>query len=795
MFNARCTLRSVGEQRAIVVSGVSMPLYRAGDAVGEAHAMVTLAESGYATQAQVGRVFGCSVRTVRRLAKRYEEGGVAALVTCSGWRKGRRRMPVKRQQEIERLKAVGLSNRAVARHLNVTENAIRKQVGPVQGVAQQLSLPGTTSAPPVIAKPVELVEPVQHSAPAPAPPIAKPVETALPLAEPCCVPVLEAPAVDATPSTVVEPIAPSEGDGIPAVTSPDRDPRDRSFDRAMAHLGLLDDAAPFFADADGVPGAGVLCALPPLVNSGVFRISGKLYGSIGPAFYGQRTTLLVLLFMALWRIKRPENLKERDPASLGLVLGLDRAPEVKTVRRKLTRLAAHHKAEELGKKLASLRVEQRGAMMGFLYVDGHVRAYHGKRDIPKTHVARIRLAMPATTDYWVGDSGGDPLFVLTAEANASLSQMLPEVLAEVRALVGDRRVTIVFDRGGWNLELFKKILDLRPGFDILTYRKGTSPLIDEKLFSTHRAVIDGRRVEYQLHDQTVTFLDGKLILRQVTRLSANGHQTQIITSRFDLPAAEVAYRMFERWVQENFFKYQREEFALDALSDYQVEPGDPTRTVPNPKRRELAKQIKAERQEVKKLEQSLGAALVESFDSSGPALSMFADASKKIDTELAAARQKLALLRAEQKQTPERVEIQDISQGAVIKLATERKHLTNLIKLLAYQAESDLLALLAPCYRRTDDEGRTLLHELFAARADLHPSTSELRVVLHTLSSPHRTAAVASLCEALNDTATRFPGSNLTLRFEVAPLPPTCLAFPGPRPAVEAADPDRPDMK
>jgi hypothetical protein len=73
----------------------------------------------------------------------------------------------------------------------------------------------------------------------------------------------------------------------------------------------------------------------------LFRISRKLYGEIGPAFYGLRTPLLTLLLMALLRIKRPEHLKERDPAAFGRLLGLDRAPEVKTLRRRLTRLAAH----------------------------------------------------------------------------------------------------------------------------------------------------------------------------------------------------------------------------------------------------------------------------------------------------------------------------------------------------------------------------------------------------------------------------------------------------------------------
>ncbi len=164
---------------------------------------------------------------------------------------------------------------------------------------------------------------------------------------------------------------------------------------------------------------GVLLALPYLVHSGLMQIARKLYGKIGPAFYGLRTTLLTLFLMALLRIQRPEQLKERDPAALGRLLGLDRAPEVKTLRRQLSRVAAHHRAEQLGAELARVRVAQRGELMGFLYVDGHVRAYHGQRTISKAYVARRHLAMPATTDYWINDRAGDPLLVITADINAS----------------------------------------------------------------------------------------------------------------------------------------------------------------------------------------------------------------------------------------------------------------------------------------------------------------------------------------------------------------------------------------
>jgi transposase len=766
IINSRCTLRIEGEQRVVVVSALPVHHYSANDVVAEAYATVFLVDSGFAKQREAARAFGCSVRTVRRHQQRYADRGMTALGARSGWRPGRRRIPTKRRRVIERLQVEGLSNREIARRLGVTENAIRKQLGSSEQSTQAvLPLPTSEALPPT-------------------PPTSQATEVRS--------------STDPQVDNEMTQASASEQHGSPhdgetreeqnqASMSLDVDPSDRSFDRLLASFGLLDDAAPLFREGTAVIGAGVLFCMPLLVHSGIFHIVRKLYGEIGPAFYGLRTTLVTLLLMALLRIKRPEALKEQDPATLGRILGLDRAPEVKTLRRKLTRLASYHQAERLGAELARLRVEQRGQIMGFLYVDGHVRAYHGKHALPKGYVTCRRLAMPATTDYWVNDRSGDPLFVMTAEANAGLTKMLTEVLGEIRSLIGQRRVTVVFDRGGWSPKLFQTILG--QDFDILTYRKGKGRRIHEKRFVRRQAKLDGRWVSYHLHDQPVRFLKGKLRLRQVTRLTDDGHQTHVITSRWDLRDIEVAYRMFERWSQENFFKYMREEFLLDALVDYQVEADDPTRTVPNPQRRAFDKELRAARLELSKLEQHYGAAAADNPEHSRPTMRGFKIAHGKLGKELRSARQRVATLVAKRRGIPRRVEVRDVSDGAVIKLATERKHLTNIIKMVAYQAESDLVALLGPHYARLDDEGRTLLHELFHASADLHLSESELRVTLCPLSSPHRTLAVEALCEHLNETATTFPGSRLRLHFDVHPPPVRGLAFPGSRAAKQPSPP------
>jgi hypothetical protein len=91
-------------------------------------------------------------------------------------------------------------------------------------------------------------------------------------------------------------------------------------------------------------------------------------------------------------------------------------------------------------------------------------------------------------------------------------------------------------------------------------------------------VLDGRAVSYELAQRHVQLLPG-FRLREVRRLCASGHQTAIVTTREDWPIELVAYRMFERWTQENFFRYMRQHFALDALVSYAVEPADPERTI------------------------------------------------------------------------------------------------------------------------------------------------------------------------------------------------------------------------
>jgi hypothetical protein len=406
--------------------------------------------------------------------------------------------------------------------------------------------------------------------------------------------------------------------------------------------------------------------------------------------------------------------------------------------------------------------------MGFLYVDGHVRVYHGQHALPKAHVARMRISAPATSDYWVNDSVGDPLFVVTAEANAGLVKMLPGILDQVRGLVGKRRVTVVFDRGGFSPKLFQQMM--RAGFDLLTYRKGRYPRIPRSRFRARTARLDGRKLSYVLADQEVRLLKGRLRLRQVTRRMENGHQTPILTSRRDLSAVHVAYRMFDRWRQENFFKYLREEYALDALAEYATVPDDPTREVPNPAWRALDAQLRQAWAQVDRLQSQYGLEALNNLEQKHRTMRGFKIAYGKLGEKIWGAWQRVLQLEKRRTAVPRRVPVREATDKPIVKLAPERKHLTNLIKMVAYQAESDLLRMVAPHYRRADDEGRTLIQAALASTADLEVTKRELRVTLAAQSSPHRTRAIAALCEELNRKKALFPGSSLRLKYAIQDL-------------------------
>lgn len=210
----------------------------------------------------------------------------------------------------------------------------------------------------------------------------------------------------------------------------------RLEDRVFAAVGLAKSATARFEYSRDVAMGGLLVGLPALCANGLFSGLGK-HLQLRGGFYNCIHILLTMAFMALGRIRRPEGLRHVPPGELGKVIGLDRVPEVRTLREKITEMASLGSPQAWMMELSRIWMGESPDEAGYLYVDGHVRVYYGeKATLPRRYVSRQRLCLRGTTDYWVNDALGRPFFVVSKAvtdglADALLKDIVPELMVSV----------------------------------------------------------------------------------------------------------------------------------------------------------------------------------------------------------------------------------------------------------------------------------------------------------------------------------------------------------------------------
>lgn len=719
-INLRVWFRDEDGIRAVFVENKPFHTYRLDDQLQHRFCGCQLVESKLAKQCEVAKAFGLSEKMLERCRRRLREGGIEALLPRKRGPKGRRKVNKTLAGRIVRLYKSGCPKLQIAARLGLSEGTIR-------GVLKQHGL-GPGSAPP---------------------------QPQLPFAQ-------QAQELDVGHSAEGWVMADLEEGSCASLANPElvqatSIPYASPTDQLGAMLGLIEEAPVEFASARNVPMAGALLGLALLAETGLLQQARAVYGKLKDCWYGLRPLILTLFAMALVRIKRAEGLKGVDPVSLGAVLGLPRAPEVKTVRRKLKQLSLRGLAAELHRRLARRRATESQDQLAYLYVDGHVRAYSGKRKIAKAYVTTPRTVQRAETDYWVNLADGQPLLVVHAEANEKLIKIIKPILAEVRTVIGDRPAMIVFDRGGWCGKLFR--LMLAEGFDLLTYRKAPFSDVAASWFHTRHLRIGGHRLEYELADGDF-IQKGWPRLRRIAVKRKDGRQTHILCSRYDIDAAELAYRMFGRWKQENWFKYMGEQFALDVLVDYSTQPHDPDRMLVNPQWRNLNQQVKAALRQLREAEAAYGRARL-------------SKSSRKQQADQAAAveeaRARYERLCGRRSDTPKRIRLAEVSDRDPLRLGYERKLLTDTIKICAYEVETRLVEMLNGQFGRHEAEGRAVIREIFQTPGDILPRDGELQVWLNQLSAPRYSEALMWLCQQLNARDLRLPETDLRLRFHVKP--------------------------
>jgi hypothetical protein len=562
----------------------------------------------------------------------------------------------------------------------------------------------------------------------------------------------------------------------------------RSLERVAAAMGALEAAPIIFEAARDVSQGGVLLALPALLAVGLLRHSAELY-TLPNGFYGLSSVLVLLALMALARIASIEQLRYAAAGEWGNLLGLDRVPEVRTLREKLKLLCAEQGRAArwnaaLAKEWIGQREIERSSGLAF-YIDGHVRVYHGElTKLPRHYVPRERFYLRATVDYWVNALDGKPFCYFNQAVDHGLVQALRgDVLSWLEANVTlsaehQRRMaedpraprfTVIVDREGYSPDLF---LDWqKERIAALTYHRypdGEDWRAEEFQEQTVK-LVNGETVRMKLAERGTHV--GKrpgLWVREVRKLAADGHQVSIVSTNFTGDAASQAVALMARWSQENFFKYMREHFGLDALVQYGTEEIPAAFTVLNPAWRVLDGEVRkkqAERKSLQKLQRNVG--LTQPL--SEAAVRSYEQHQGQVQECIEQLQPELEQLKKRRRQTPRQISVQDLPEpDRFTRLRTERKYFLDTLKMIAYRAETSMASTIRETLKRTDD-ARALLRQIYDTEVDLVPdlAAKTLTVRLHHLTQAAHDAAVRYLCEELTATETIFPGTDLRLVYKL----------------------------
>ncbi len=553
-----------------------------------------------------------------------------------------------------------------------------------------------------------------------------------------------------------------------------------TLERLAASIGELQAVEPRFTPALDIPYGGVLLALPALLTCGLLKEISSHF-QLPKGYYGLESIFLLLAFMALTRIKTIEDLRYCASGEWGKLLGLDRIPEVRTLRNKIKCLSGEGQTEAWSAKLCQEWMQFDSEAAATLYVDGHVRVYHGNQTkLPKHYVSREKLCLRATVDYWVNAMDGQPFFLINKAVDPGLLQVLeneivPRLEEDVPIKVTSEALdadpflhcfTLVFDREGYSPAFMKRMKDKR--IACISYHKYPKEdwAVDEFTPCQVRTFA-GNKIEINLAERG-TLLSKGFWVREVRKLTENGHQTAILSTDYRSNLDVVALKMTSRWSQENYFKYMRQHYNLDRLSEYCIENIPDTTRVVNPEYRRLDGEVRRYAAKLSRTLAEFGTIHLES-DIEPEQVESYQQKKSVLQEDIVHLQNKLDTVKKQRKETEHHIPLEKLpEEQRFSRLSTKTKHLVDTIKMISYRAETAMVNVLREKMSRHND-GRSLLRTIYQTEVDLLPNEKEknLTVRLHHLANPSSDAALRHLCDELNETQICFPGTDLRLVYKL----------------------------
>ncbi len=550
--------------------------------------------------------------------------------------------------------------------------------------------------------------------------------------------------------------------------------------RIAASLGQSGPAKPNFEPATDILNAGVLMAIPALIATGLFKYISKHF-SMKEGYYDIHTIFLLLAFMALSRIQSIEKLRYETPGEWGKILGFDRIPEVRCLRKKINEIAVDNKPQQWSSELCNdwlQKIPEDGAV---LYVDGHVRVYNGKQTkLPRHYVSRSKLCLRANCDYWVNAMDGQPFFVINQAVDPGLiktieNEIIPRLIETIPNQPSQEelasspllsRFTIIYDREGYSPDFIKRNWEKR--IASTTYAKFVKDNWPEDEFKRYEVKGKNGEVTTQKLAERGVYLGKKIWVREVRKLRSNGQQTVIHSTEYLKDICTLAAGMFSRWCQENYFKYMKQNFGIDRLITYSLEETPDTTEVVNPEYRNVDYEVRKTNGLLNRKIKEYGQINYEEVIDSNESENFILKKLMVID-EIEFLKKEVSNLKEVRSKLPKKIEFKDLPEEERFKsLCTQSKHFIDTVKMIAYRAETAMAYTLKEKMSRKED-ARSLLQGIYQNEADIAPDyvNKKLYIRIHNMANQSSMKAIYHLCEELNETETLFPGTDLRLVYEV----------------------------
>ena len=513
--------------------------------------------------------------------------------------------------------------------------------------------------------------------------------------------------------------------------------------------------------------AGALMLFASLARLDLWSVLQAFGAQVGPSrSFGLMQTVAATVFCFALRFRSIEDSKNIQRKDFGVLLGTKQGPTVQTLRLKLSQLSESLEPMSLNRELLQRYVSLEPVWEGMYYVDGHFCPYYGQHATPRGWHPQRRLAAPGHTDVYVHDVRGRVLFFISQPLNDSLARAMPQLVAEIRQVHGERPFTVVFDRGGYSGKLFRWLSEKNIGF--ITYLKGRKAKrrYSEDRFKRSWFKFEKRRHVYRVYEKK-TRVNEVGLLRTVVYQDDTGKQIPVLSN---LPrkcsAAKLVHCLRLRWRQENAFKYLKEHYAIEQIIEYGAEEEQRQHQVANPKRKKLKSRISETEKEIEALEAQLGRALEHSANRTTKGLKI---SQARLRQQLAAKRQSTHRLQTRLNHTPSKIALSELKDKGRRELLTEdRRLIVNAIKLSAYNAER-LLAVQFNHHYGQDKDVLSIFRSLFHLPGQVIAVSRDMFEVRLERPKPEKVArALESLVEELNQQSPRMFIDGPLLDFHVS---------------------------